>query len=264
MAKNWLWRRMTILGTLAVAMIVLVACGGDAAPAKSLKGRTFLSHAVTVDGQTKQLVTGTNIRLTFFDDGRITASAGCNILSGSVHISDDRLVVNDLGSTEMGCDAARHAQDEWLASVLSSWPTYELDGSHLVLRTDTATIEFVDREVADPDRPLLSTIWSVDGLVDKSSVSTVPAGSAATVRFAESEVQIVIDACNEGSASAKIGPSSIEVGRFALTDVACADAAARLEAAIIAALNGKVDYAVEAATLRLTNADGKGLMLKAQ
>ena len=252
--------------TAAVSILTalaIVACGTDAGSSHSLEGRTFLSQSVTVDGQTKTLVSGTGIRVTFHDDERITAIAGCNILSGSVTVSDERLVVNDLGSTEMGCDGARHAQDEWLASVLSAWPRYLLEGDRLVLQTDGTVIEFLDREVADPDRSLQSTVWAVDGIINGSTMSSLIAGTSATVVFDASEVRISIDACNEGAAKLNIHPSSIEVGPFVMTDIACAEAPARLEAALVDVLEGKITYSIEAGSLRLMHPSGKGLTLRA-
>jgi hypothetical protein len=64
-----------------------------------------------------------------------------NTLSGIVRIEATRLVVSDLGSTEMGCDAARHAQDEWLASVLSANPAYVISDGQLQLHAaDTMAV----------------------------------------------------------------------------------------------------------------------------
>jgi heat shock protein HslJ len=85
------------------------------------------------------------------------------MLSGTFRIDGDHLVISELGSTEMGCDAARHSQDEWLASVLAANPAYVLDDVGLQLRSDDTTIALLDREVADPDRRLLHTAWAVDG-----------------------------------------------------------------------------------------------------
>ncbi|HUP73912.1 MAG TPA: META domain-containing protein [Acidimicrobiales bacterium] len=250
---------------IAVLSFVAIACGDDAAQATgTLQGRTFLSDAVTVRNEPKTLVAGTRIRLTFPAKDRITATAGCNILSGGVRIADSRVLVTDLGSTEMGCDPARHLQDEWLATVLTARPSYRLDGSRLVLETEDTVVQLLDREVADPDRPLIRTIWMVDGLISGTTASSIPSGTSATVVFDASTVQISIDSCNESSAKVKIGSSTIEFETLVTTDIACSDAPARLEAAITAVLNGKVDYSIEAGSLRLTRSGDEGLTLKAR
>ena len=64
------------------------ALPGDGA---SLRGKTFLSIGVTEAGVSKELVRGTQISLTFTDDGQLGASAGCNHISGKVALGGGRL-----------------------------------------------------------------------------------------------------------------------------------------------------------------------------
>ncbi|MEO8694617.1 MAG: META domain-containing protein [Acidimicrobiales bacterium] len=251
--------------TFCLVSMLMVSCGDNGgADAPALTGRTFLSDSVTVNGSAHPLVTGTQIRLTITADHRITASAGCNILSGSVRVDDDRLVVSGLGSTEMGCDPPRQAQDEWLASFLAANPTYVLDYSGLQLRGNDTVVELRDREVADPDRPLQQTVWVVDGLISGSTASSMPAGASATIVFDQAGLHVVIDACNSISGSVRIASSTIDIGHLVTTDVACAQPAASLEAAIAEVLVGKITYAIDAASLRLTHPTGKGLTLRAR
>ena len=95
------------------------------------------------------------------------------------------LVVPGMAMTEMACEpAALMDQDTWLSAVLTSRPTVALDGDTLTLTADGAVITFVDREVADPDRPLEGTTWNVEGLVSNDAVSSIPAGGRVpTLRF---------------------------------------------------------------------------------
>ncbi len=97
--------------------VTVTACGrGVGAGAGSggdwPAGRRFQSTAVTEAGKDRPLVAGTRIDLSFFDDGRLSAQAGCNTIGGSGRIDGDRLVLGDgLSMTEMGCDGPRHSQD---------------------------------------------------------------------------------------------------------------------------------------------------------
>ncbi len=78
---------------------------------------------MTENGQPKPLVAGTRITLNFVADGhRLGAQAGCNQMGGPASFEGGHLVVDDLATTEMGCDPPRHAQDEWLARFLTSRP----------------------------------------------------------------------------------------------------------------------------------------------
>lgn len=239
--------------------------GGDTGGGE-LAGRTFLSDVVTEDGQPRELVAGTRIDLTFHDDGRLTANAGCNTMGATTTITADRIEVGDgLSITEMGCEPARHDQDAWLVDLLAAGPTYALDGERLTLTAGTATIELVDREVADPDRPLEGTTWTLDGLVDGDAVGTVPGDVAATVTFADGTVTIEGTGCNGGGGSYTLDEAAHEVTVPALawTRMACEGPAASIEAALGAVLQGAVAYEIEAATLTLSHPSGKGLTLRA-
>jgi heat shock protein HslJ len=126
--------------------------GATDAPGREPWGRTFLSTSVTENGQARPLVAGTRITLNFVEDGhRLGAQAGCNSMGGPARFADGRLVVGDMATTEMGCDAPRHAQDEWLARFLTSRPEWSRSGADLTLDNGTTRVVLQDREVADPD-----------------------------------------------------------------------------------------------------------------
>jgi heat shock protein HslJ len=255
------------LGAMALVLALgVTGCGddGDTSASGSLRGRSFLSESVTEDGAARPLVRGTRIRLQFGEDGRITASAGCNTLGGEVEISADRIDVGELSMTEMGCDPARHEQDEWLADLLASDPRYALDGDRLVLRDDGTTIHLLDRRVADPDRPLAGTVWRLDGIIDGDSVSSVPVDVEATLRFTDRQVAIDVRGCSNGAADVDVGATEITVGQVTMHEGQCDTDEAAVEEAIVAALDGTVSYDVEATGLTLTNRSGRGLTLRAQ
>ena len=138
-----------------LSLLLLVACVTTLAPSPtpSIEGREFVSTSVTEDGTERALVGGTVIRLTF-REGRIGASAGCNQIGGDYALDDGRLHVANLASTAMGCDPARHDQDEWLTAFLGAGPTVVLDGAELVLEAGSARIVLVDDGVAAPNLPL--------------------------------------------------------------------------------------------------------------
>jgi heat shock protein HslJ len=269
--------RTRLPASLAFAVTVALvagACGGDDdtvgsddAPVTpdepgSPADREFLSTAVTEDGQPRPLVDGTQVRLQFHD-GRLTADAGCNTMDGQVEIEPDRLVLDQLAVTEMGCDPERHAQDEWLARVLAGGPGYTVDGAALRIESGTTVVELTDRDVADPDRPLEGTRWQLDGVVDADAVSSVPAGGGAELVFADGRVSFEIEGCNQGGGHVTVTDASIELGPLETTLMGCAPPAADVEAAVTSVLTGQITYAVEAGTLTLTHPSGRGLVLRA-
>jgi heat shock protein HslJ len=248
------------------AAALLVACSGGASPGGSeppgtgdghdaIAGRTFVSTAISG----RALVPGSQVRLSF-EDGRVGASAGCNSMRGSYAVDGGRLVVGALATTEMGCDPALMDQDPWLGGFLDG-ASIALAGDMLTLAKDGVTLTLLDREVADPDRPLVGTRWVVDGLVSGDTVSSVPAGVVATLVFANGEVAVAAG-CNSGGGTAEITETAITFGPLALTEMACGPDAMAVEQAVTSALAGTVDYAIEADSLTLSGA-GAGLLLRA-
>jgi heat shock protein HslJ len=254
---------------VAVAVVVLGSACGDGAPAASggagvdaLDGRTFLSSGAWRDGEPVELVPGTRVRLTF-EAGAIGAYAGCNSAGGPYRLDGSVLVVDELATTEMGCDPPRHDQDAWLASLLASRPTVELDGPVLRLWTATEEIELVDRAVADPDRALEGTAWELDTLLQGAAASTPPAGYEAVLLLEPDGRLSVAGSCNQFHGSWRAAQGVLEVDAVASTRVGCPPEVAEVERLLVFVLEGRPTIAVEAATLVLVTEDGVGLGFRA-
>lgn len=265
------------LAALAVAAAVVVsACtgaggasptapaGDPSAPAPAagvpttadLDGRTFLSTAIVG----RDLVAGSQVRLVF-DGDRLGASAGCNQLGGGYSIADGLLAASQMITTEMACDPALMEQDRWLTELLG--------GAGVTLADDTLTLEragvtltLVDREVADPDRPLEGTRWVVDGVIANDAVSSVPAGVTASITIHDGRVDVEAG-CNTGGGSVEVAEGVLTFGPVALTKMACEPDAMAVEQAVVATLTGPVAYSIEADVLTL-DGDGVGLTLRAE
>jgi heat shock protein HslJ len=264
-----------VLSRVAVALVVaafaLTACGNDdddiepADPPSttstastadgsraSLVGRAFLSTVVTEDGQPKDLVAGTRVRIDFRADG-LSASVGCNTLGATFTVSDGTLVVDEVGTTEMGCDPPRHEQDEWLAGFLTARPRVELTGNRLVLATENATIDLLDRKEAEPDVSLTDIVWVLDTVIDGDAAVNHGVTNATVVFRTDGSVEVGTG-CNRGGGQADISPGAISFGPIAVTRMACrSDAAAQVETAMLAVLTGEVTYEVDADRLTITN-----------
>ncbi|HEY6608733.1 MAG TPA: META domain-containing protein [Candidatus Limnocylindria bacterium] len=249
---------MNHLRFVLIAMVLAACSMGNAAP--TLDGRTFLSTRVTENGAERPLVDGTQIRLAF-SDGNLSASAGCNTIGGTFSIDGDTLVFVGGGMTEMGCDADRHAQDDWLSEFLGSEPDVTLDGDELTLSSGGVTITLLDREVADPDLPLVGTTWTVTSIISGDAVSTVPDGAVATFTFADDGTVEVNTGCNTGGGSYELSGSTIRFSGVAITDMACEGAGGALEASVVPILAADaIEVTIEAGSLTLDAGDvGLGL-----
>jgi heat shock protein HslJ len=248
---------------IILAVMVASACSGTS-PGGALEGRTFLSMRVTDDGAERPLVPGTQIRLGFLD-GNLSASAGCNLMSGTYRVQDGMLVATITAMTEMGCDDARFNQDDWLATLLGSKPGIELSGNDLVLRAGRTAVALLDRSVADPDLPLVGPTWKVVSILAGGTASSVPNDIVATMKFAADGRVDVQTGCNSGGGHVAASGSQLQFGPLALTKRACLDpAATAMEEAMVAVVGaGSVDYRIEAGTLTL-EAGGRGLQLRGE
>jgi heat shock protein HslJ len=253
--------RASLAFLLTSALLIGACAGGSSTPpdgtgGPGLDGRTFLSTGI----EGRILVAGSRIRIAF-RDGQISASGGCNSMSGQYRVDGDRLVAGNLATTEMGCDEPLMAQDTWLAELLGE-ATIAIDGDTLVLARGNVRLTMEDREIADPDRPLLGTRWVLDGIRSGDAVSSMPVGVTAALTFSDGRVDVEAG-CNRGGGTVEVGDTTISFGSIALTKVACAPDAMAVEGAVAAVLSGEVAYTIEAGSLTL-DAGGVGLMLRAE
>jgi heat shock protein HslJ len=229
-----------------------------------LEGRTFLSVEVT--GAT--LVPDTRIQLIFKDD-TVAASAGCNGMGGAYGWDGTTLTVEDLAMTEMGCDPSRHAQDTWLADLLTSGPRLALDGDDLVVSGTTIEVKMRDREVVQPDLPLAGTRWRVDTILTGESASSVPGDAESTFVFEQGPDGTVssvtgTSGCNQFGGPVEEVAGSLNFRDVVITRMACSGAAGALERAVLPLFDGRpVKYVIDADRLSLVNPDGNGVQLRA-
>jgi heat shock protein HslJ len=241
-------------------LALLAACGGTApgAPDPGLRGRTFVSTSVTENGKPRVLAAGTAVTFRFSDDGRLSAAAGCNTMSGPVNLAGGRIEVTELAMTGMGCDPALQQQDTWLANVLSGKPSWRLDGNNLVVSSGGTELALLDRREARPDLPLRGTRWSVDTIMDGDTASSAPPG--ASLVFEDGTVRVETG-CNQGSASYTESGDTLRFGAVTSTKRACQTERMTLENAVLGVLSGEGRYQIEAEHLTLRLPSGRGLRL---
>jgi heat shock protein HslJ len=263
--------RTRLLLSAALAVFVAACSAGTGAPAptagadppitsapagpKGLVGRTFLA----ADAVGHTLVPGSVVRVSF-QAGQVGATGGCNSMGGPYTIAGDRLTVGQLAMTEMACAPALMDQDQWLASLIDG-ATVRLEGDTLTLAKAATALTLVDREVADPDRPLVGTRWVVDGLVEGDAVSSVPAGVVAVLTFSADRVEVETG-CNRGGGAVTLADRTITFGPVISTKMACQGGSVQVERILMATLNGEVRYTITAGALTL-DAGAAGLTARA-
>ncbi len=263
-------RTPLVLITAAVLALGATGCGNDDTasprtdpspsdpttpdPGPNLDGRTFLSVEWRVNGEVEPLVAGTRIRISFVD-GELSVSPGCNSGGGAYSIDDDgRLVTEAIGMTDMACDDARMAQDDRVLELLNDLPLVTLDGDSLRIASDVVELDLLDREIADPDRPLVGTRWTLTSLLDGESASSVPEGVEAWLEFDDTDVQGSFG-CNTGGGSYTRAGSVVTFGPLRTTQKACEAPGGAVESRMVSVLDGATDITIEAGALTITRGD---------
>jgi heat shock protein HslJ len=237
-------------------LLALTACGNESEAGASPTGKSYLSTAVTEDGKPKQLAPNTRVRLQFTDDGRLVADVGCNSMQSKVSTSGGKLTLKgELVSTAMGCPGLQQGQDAWLSKILSSKPTWKLDGSKLDVTAGSTTISLVDRETAQPDVALDGTRWTLDSVVSGDSVGHI-AGSEKAWLTLNGERVTGSTGCNDFQGMVARSPGKLTFGELATTRRACTGGAATIENTLLNGLTGEVTYQVDTSTLKLRKPTG--------
>lgn len=124
----------------AVALVLTTACGDDEASPVELEGKSYV--ATDIDGHT--IVDGSEVAISFAD-GSISIEAGCNTQNGAYELTDGVLEVEMLMSTMMACDEPLMAQDQLVASIVTSGPTVEADGDDIVLESPAGSMTLTEQ-----------------------------------------------------------------------------------------------------------------------
>ena len=247
-------------------VLVLASCAapgtGPAGPGDEWPGeRTFVATSVTENGQPKAIVEDSQITVSFRADGRVGANAGCNSMSGTGRVESGRLVINDLAMTEMACSGGLMEQEAWVADLLVSRPTLQLSGDELTLAGETITLVLRDREVVDPDRPLMGTAWTVTTVYagDSASSSLHPVPAVLTIEPSGRFTATTGCVGGELRGTAAVSGSSLT---FTVTEQQpCLGGSNEVDEAVRATLTGTLTYEIEADQLRLLRPNGDGLGL---
>ncbi|MBK7581153.1 MAG: META domain-containing protein [Myxococcales bacterium] len=228
-------------------LLALNCCGAQAEDGGQLAGREFLLDSA----QGFEPVAGSTLSLKF-KSGEVRFDAGCNLLNGSYSVSGGRLVVTHVGSTSMGCGPELGAQEDWFQAFMTSSPQMDLAGDFLTLTGAVATLVFLDREVADPDRPLAGPTWRIDTIFDNGMASGVFSDPARTLVFHQSGGVTVSAGCSSGGGAYVVQGAQIVLSGMAYSDEGCAGALPATDAQVQAVLSdGALSYEIDAARLRI-------------
>ncbi|WP_051386437.1 META domain-containing protein [Actinokineospora inagensis] len=254
--------RTRLLTPALAVTLILAGCGssgGSNQPATNGPtpvGKTYAYDSAKDKGTPHALVPGSTVTLTFHDDGRLTANAGCNTIGGTVSLSGGTLQPGALSTTDMACSAGLEQQDQWLTHTLEANPTWRVDGDRLTLTsTETELVLSVPKAAS-----LTGHKWTVESTISDDAEASVPEPHKATLTFDSDQVAINTG-CNSGSAPYTVNGATLKFDPPILTKMACTDGSTDLENTILATLTPHTQFRIDAQTLTLTT-DNKGLRLR--
>lgn len=245
---------MQVLTTTIGIIALLVASGcapspGDDPPAADV---LVAGEYRSAPSSTFALVAGTTVSLDV-EGTRLSASAGCNTLGATFGLNGDVVVIDDVVSTLIGCPEDLAEQDARLSALLTSGPraTASPDGFTLT-GADGATLVFVVRSVADPDRPLEATRWTLDGVLDAEAAVSAAGFETVSLVFADGTVTVTTG-CGTGSAAYTRSDDSVALAPLVLNRAPgeCPPGVVEAEVALAAVFGGTATASVRAGTLEL-------------
>lgn len=259
-----MWTR-PLTGILGLSLLLSgggVACSSNHdSVSKQLEDRSFLLQ----QAKGYEPVSGTTVQLSF-GNAALRLNAGCNHLSGRFQIIGDTLVMSELSMTEMGCPEERQAQDTWFADFITSKPILKLDVNTLTLSARDVVLRFLDRELADPDRPLVGPAWRVDTILSRGAATTYAISLPMPIlRFMADGTLQLDSGCGAGTGGFASTAAELTFRGVSLTESACADAnlALMLDSLLGVMGDGAATYRIEAARLTVQKGDA-GFMATAE
>jgi len=128
-----------------------------------------------------------------------------------------------------------------------------LEGDSLTLSNAEATLNFLNSEVANPDRSLAGPTWAIDTYLDGEIASAVNVSVYPTVVFGEDGRLQVFTGCTNGVGSYIVDGSTLTLGPVGYDDVVCEDESFQWADTHIQQVlsEGTLTYEVDAARLTL-------------
>ena len=253
--------RRALMVLVLTALAALSGCGDGggrrdlgASVDPGLGPVTYVVTRVTDHGKPRALVAGTEIRIRFAD-AKVTLTAGCNTMSGGYQLEEGRLTLDQLATTDMGCDQARADQDSWLAGLFDQ-PVQLVTGDQPTIVSGITVLAMAERTQVHPDRSLTGTRWVLDTIVDGDTASSVPAGHTASLRILGRRVQAQ-DGCNDGSGTVLVRDGLIGFSDVHLTTRPC-PSSNQVAPGFAELLAGSGTYTITEDRLTITH-DGHGL-----
>jgi heat shock protein HslJ len=240
-----------------LSLLLVLGCGSEA-PADgassarltraALDGMQFLLER----SENLALVPGSKLTLSFREK-ELSFGANCNGHFGAYELRDGSLIIDGFASTTRACGPELEGQDQRIAAFFSSRPLIARNGDLLTFTGAEAVLTFIDREVADPDRPLVGTPWTVDTYIDGDFASNVVLPDDPTLAFGSDGKLRFYTACNAGEVDYVVTGRTLTFSNLGHHEAGCPGAsAAEAERHVLAVLApGTATFEIDAQRLTI-------------
>jgi len=128
-------------------------------------------------------------------------------MGGRYKVNDGVLTVTNLATTEIGCEAARAAQDKWLGDLFTAGPEIVSGDKSITLKSGATVVKFTDKKIVRPDVPLAGTRWSVETVITGDTATS--SSTSAWIAFRNDGLFTASNGCGQIAGTATSSGSTI-------------------------------------------------------
>lgn len=245
-------------GALAALLALLLAgcSSGDSSGRGGQTATALTAKGWILDRSTDLGVPSRSMAVTAdFDTGHISGNGGCNSYRGRYKVQGTKMTIgSDIKQTRAQCEPVPRAVEAAYLKRLPRVQSFAIEGDKLTLFGvgDHALLVYT----ASAGPAAITGEWTAVSYDTGTAVQTVIAGSPLTARFDRGQVT-GDSGCNNFSGPYEVTDTSILIGPFSSTLMACVDPARQTqEQQYLAALEHAETYRVTGDRLELLHRDG--------
>lgn len=259
----------TVLSLALLALVLssgmLAACQSGAVVNMELEGVLWVLESYTDESGEHQALNGTEVTLSFNkQEQHLGGNAGCNHYGGGYELQGNKLILNDVTATLMGClDEAVMDQEQAYLKAFSKVEEYKIEDGTLILTGGGFEIRYKEKTVTTtttntstlPDvNPLAKTFWRLVSYTDEAGTHAALEQTDITLNFDAQKNQFEgIAGCNQYGGEYTLNGSALTTGSIFQTEMYCNDEAVmQQERDYLQALQAAEQFEIDSNTLTIT------------
>jgi len=175
-----------VIASFLMAMVMSVGSATELPASNfSLEGNTWTLTSFIAGEDVQSPLVNTTLT-TYFENGSINGSAGCNNYFGSYTVDGNEINISKaLGSTMMNCEPEEVMQQEYMyLEMLGNVTTCAIEGNQLTLSTDdNVTLMYNATESQVPEFDLEGNTWTLTSFIAGEDVQSPLVNTTLTTYF---------------------------------------------------------------------------------